>query len=261
MATLAALEYHLVAYRRTWRSTVFSSFALPAMFLIAMGVTVGGYVDANSAAGGSGGAGGLGLPYLDYIGPGLLAATALQVAVGESTWPVFSAFNWLRTYHAMRAAPLTTGAILRGHLAYLTLRTALAAAAFLLVLLPFGALHSWWAFAAPLPAVLVGLAFAAPTFGFAAAVDNDGYFAVLFRLVVVPMSLFAGVFFPVDGLPAAARALAYASPLWHGVELCRAAALGVPTAWGMWAHTGVLLAWIAAGYVLALRGFTRRLED
>ncbi|MFG2040918.1 ABC transporter permease [Dactylosporangium sp. NPDC048998] len=254
MGTLAALGYHLVSYRRTWRSTVFSSFALPAMFLIAMGVTVGSYVDARSGAA-------LGVPYLDYIGPGLLASTALQVAVGESTWPVFSAFNWIRSYHAMRATPLTTGAIMRGHLLYLALRTALAAVAFLLVLLPFGALHSWWALAAPLPAVLVGLAFAAPTFGFAAAVDSDGYFAVLFRLVVVPMSLFAGVFFPVGDLPAPARALAYASPLWHGVELCRAATLGTPTAWGVWAHTAVLLAWIAAGYALALRRFTRRLED
>jgi lipooligosaccharide transport system permease protein len=253
MRTFAALEYHLVSYRRTWRSSVLGSFALPAMFLVAMGVTVGGYVDARATA--------IGVPYLDYIGPGLLASTALQVAVGEATWPVFSSFNWIRSYHAMRATPLTIGAIVRGHLLYLVLRILLAATAFLLVLLPFGALHSWWALTTPVAAVLVGLAFAAPCFGFAAAVDNDGYFAVLFRLVVVPMSLFAGVFFPVDGLPWPARALAYASPLWHGVELCRAATLGTATAWGAPVHAAILLAWIAAGYAVAVRGFTRRLAD
>ncbi|WP_238012009.1 ABC transporter permease [Dactylosporangium sp. AC04546] len=253
MATLAALEYHLVSYRRTWRSSVFSSFALPAMFLVAMGVTVGHYVDARSTA--------IGVPYLDYIGPGLLASTALQVAIGESTWPVFSAFNWIRTYHAMRASPLTSGAIVRGHLLYILLRVLLATAGFLLVLLPFGALHSWWALATPLPALLVGLACAAPCFAFAAAVDNDGFFAVLFRLAVVPMTLFSGVFFPVEDLPAPARLLAYVSPLWHGVELCRAATLGTPTAWGVPLHTAVLLLWSAAGYVLALRYFTRKLED
>ncbi|MET7397508.1 ABC transporter permease [Dactylosporangium sp. NPDC005572] len=253
MATLAALEYHLVSYRRTWRSSVFSSFALPAMFLVAMGVTVGHYVDARSTA--------IGVPYLDYIGPGLLASTALQVAIGESTWPVFSAFNWIRTYHAMRASPLTSGAIVRRHLLYILLRVLLATAGFLLVLLPFGALHSWWALATPLPALLVGLACATPCFAFAAAVDNDGFFAVLFRLAVVPMTLFSGVFFPVEDLPGPARLLAYASPLWHGVELCRAATLGTPTAWGVPLHTAALLLWSAAGYALALRYFTRKLED
>jgi lipooligosaccharide transport system permease protein len=253
MTTLAALEYHLTAYRRTWRSSVFSSFALPAMFLVAMGITVGRYVDARSDT--------VGMPYLDYIGPGLLASTALQVAVGESTWPVFSAFHWIRTYHAMRASPLTVGDIVRGHLCYIVLRVLLATAGFLLVLLPFGALRSWWALATPLPAVLVGLACAAPCFGFAAAVDNDGFFAVLLRLAVVPMTLFSGVFFPVADLPAAARVLAYVSPLWHGVELCRAATLGLPIAWGVPAHLGALLLWCAGGYALAIRYFTRKLED
>ncbi|WP_432978244.1 ABC transporter permease [Dactylosporangium sp. CA-233914] len=253
MGTLAALEYHLVAYRRVWRASVFGTFALPAMFLVAMGFTVGGYVDERSS--------GLGAPYLDWIGPGLLASTALQVAVADSTWPVFSMFNWIKVYHAMRASPLTAAAIARGHLLFVALRVAIAGVAFLLVMLLFGAVHSWWAVATPLAAVLVGLAFAAPTFAFAAAVDSDGYFAVLFRLVVVPMSLFAGVFFPVGGLPAPARVLAYASPLWHGVELCRAATLGTATAWGAWVHAGVLVAYVAAGYALARRGFTRRLED
>jgi lipooligosaccharide transport system permease protein len=253
MHTLAALGYHLAVYRRTWRSNVFSSFALPVMFLVAMGVSVGRHIDGRPGA--------IGMPYLDFIGPGLLASTALAVAVSEATWPAFSAFKWVRSYHAMRASPLTTGAILRGHLLYLILRVLLVTVAFLLVLLPFGVLHSWWALAAPVPAVLVGLALAMPAFGLAAKVSSDMYFAVLFRLLVIPMSLFAGVYFPVDGLPWAARALAYASPLWHGVELCRAATLGTPTAWGVPVHVSILLAWIAVGYPLSVRSYTRKLED
>ncbi|WP_433050514.1 ABC transporter permease [Dactylosporangium sp. CS-033363] len=251
--TIAALEYHLAYYRRLWRSSALSSFAQPAMFLVAMGITVGGYVDARPS--------GLGAPYLDWIGPGLLASTALQVAMNDASWPVFSMFHWIRSYHAMRATPLTAGDIVRGHLLYVCLRVGLATAAFLLVLLPFGALHSWWAPAAFGPAILTGLAFAAPTFALAAKVPSDGYFAVLFRLVVVPMSLFAGVFFPVEGLPPVVRGLAYVSPLWHGVELCRAATLGTAPAWGVWPHVAVLLAFVGAGYLLAVRGFARRLED
>ncbi len=251
--TAAAFEFHLISYRRTWRATVFSSFLLPTLFLIAMGLTVGHYVDARSNE--------LGVRYLDYIAPGVLASTALQVAVGESTWPVFAAFTWTRVYHAMRATPLTVGDIMRGHLAYVVLRVTIAAAGFLIVLALFGAAHSAWAFAALPAAMLVGLACAAPIFGFSASVGNDGMFAVLFRFAVIPMSLFAGVFFPVDGMPPVARFLAYISPLWHGVELCRASTLGAATAWGVPAHVGALLAWSVAGYVLARVRYAKRLAD
>lgn len=251
--TALALEYHLVSYRRTWRASVFSSFALPAMFLVAMGITVGHYIDERSTA--------IGVPYLDYLGPGLLASTALQVAVGDSTWPVFGGFHWTRIYHAMRASPLTVGDMLRGHLLFVALRVALSGAGFLVVLLLFGALHSWWAVATPLVCVLLGVACAAPCFAFAARAESDGAFAVLFRVAVVPMTLFTGVFFPVESLPGAARLLAYVSPLWHGVELSRAATLGTATAWGVPAHVAVLALWCAVGYVLALRSFTRKLGD
>jgi lipooligosaccharide transport system permease protein len=249
--TALALEYHLVSYKRTWRASVFSSFALPAMFLVAMGITVGHYIDERSTS--------IGVPYLDYLGPGLLASTALQVAVGDSTWPVFGGFHWTRVYHAMRASPLTVGDVLRGHLAFVTLRVALSSIGFLVVLLLFGALHSWWAAVTPLVSVVLGAACAAPCFAFAARAESDGAFAVLFRVAVVPMTLFAGVFFPVESLPVAARLLAYVSPLWHGVELSRAATLGTGTAWGVPAHAAVLLVWCAIGYVLALRSFARKL--
>jgi len=138
---------------------------------------------------------------------------------------------------------------------------ALSGTGFLVVLLLFGALHSWWALATPLVCVLLGAACAAPCFAFAARADSDGAFAVLFRVAVVPMTLFAGVFFPVESLPWAARLLAYVSPLWHGVELSRAATLGVATSWGVPVHAGILLLWCAGGYALALRSFTRKLAD
>ncbi len=120
---------------------------------------------------------------------------------------------------------------------------------------------SWWVFAALPAALLIGLACAAPVFGIAATATNDGTFAVVFRFAVIPMTLFAGVFFPVQGLPVAARLLAYISPLWHGVELCRAATLGRPTAWGVPVHVGVLVAWAVAGYLYALWRYRRKLAN
>ncbi|MGC9669312.1 ABC transporter permease [Planosporangium sp. 12N6] len=250
--TYAVFEHQLVNYRRTWRGSVASSFLLPVLFLLAMGFTVGGYVDR---------AGGLGVRYVDFIAPGLLASTALQVAMGESTWPVFSGFQWHRMYHSMRATPVRVSDMVRGHLGYVLLRVALSAVGFLIVMGFFGVLHSAWAPAALPVSLLVGLAVAAPTFAYSASISTDGMFAVLFRFAVIPMTLFAGVFFPVDSLPLWARVLAYVSPLWHGVELTRAATLGTATAWGAWAHVGYLVAWGVAGYLLATYRFRRRLAE
>jgi lipooligosaccharide transport system permease protein len=220
------------------------------LFLLAMGLTVGGYVDRTGT---------LGVRYLDYIAPGLLASTALQVAVGESTWPVLSGFQWQRIYYAMAASPLRVRDMVAGNLGYVLMRVVLSAAGFLIVMTLFGAVHSFWAPAVLLVAFLVGLATAGPIFAFSATIKTEFMFAVLFRFVVVPMTLFAGVFFPVDSMPWAARILAYASPLWHGVELTRAATLGAGTAWGVWAHVVCLLAWGLGGYLLAVRQFARRL--
>lgn len=248
----AVFEHQLIGYRRMWRGTVFSTFVLPVLFFLAMGLTVGAYVDRGGV---------LGVPYLDYIAPGLLASTALQVAVGESTWPVFSGFEWSRTYYSMAATPVRVRDMVAGHIGYVLLRVGLSAVGFIAVMAIFGTVHSPWAVLTVPVALLVGLATAAPVFGYSATIKSDGMFAVLLRFAVLPMTLFAGVFFPVASLPLAARLLAYASPLWHGVELCRAATLGTATAWGVGAHLGYLAVWAAGGYALAVARFRRRLAD
>ena len=243
------LEYHLVNYRRTWRSSALSSFVLPLLTMLGFGVGVGAYV--------RGGVGGV--PYLDWMVPGLIASTAVQTAIGESSWPVFSYFEWLRSYSAQAAAPLRVSDILDGHLAFAMFRVLSAALAFLLITTAFGTMHSWWALATLPIAALVGLAVATPTFAYAASVQVDSYLAVLFRLGMIPMSLFSGVFFPVESLPAGLRWIAYTLPLWHGVDLSRAATLGVAPAWSPVGHVLYLTLWAGAGWLLAHRAFRRRL--
>lgn len=243
------LEYHLVNYRRTWRASALSTFVLPLLAMLGFGVGVGAYVPAGVD----------GVPYLDWLVPGLVASTAMQTAIGEATWPVLSYFEWLKVYFAQAAAPLRVGDILGGHLAYMLFRILMSATAFLVVAVLFGAVHSWWAPLTLVVAPLVGLAVAAPTVAYSASVPSDSYLAILMRFAILPMSLFSGVFFPVESLPVVLRWVAWALPLWHGVDLSRDAMLGRPPGWsGLW-HVVYLLAWCALGWSLAHARFRRRL--
>ncbi|MCW6008766.1 ABC transporter permease [Micromonospora sp. CPCC 205371] len=245
----AVFEFYLVAYRRVWRGSAMSSFVLPLLTMLGFGLGVGAYVEGGVD----------GTPYLDWMVPGLIASTALQVAVFESTWPVLSSFNWVRTYEGQAATPVRLDDILGGNLLFVVFRALTSIVAFLLVALAFGVLHSPWALATLPIGALLAFAVAAPTFAYSSSVTSDSYLALLFRFVVIPMSLFAGVFFPVESLPLGLRWLAYASPLWHGVDLSRAATLGVAPEWSVAGHLAYLAVWAVAGYLLARRQFAKKL--
>ncbi|GLZ01317.1 ABC transporter permease [Actinoplanes sp. NBRC 103695] len=247
-ATAYVLEYHLVSYRRVWRGSALSSFLLPLLTVLGFGLGVGAYVDGVD-----------GVPYLDWLVPGLIASTAMQVGIGEATWPVLGGFEWRRTYFGHAAAPLRISDILDGHLAFVVFRVLTTVSAFLLVAAAFGALHSWWSLAVLPIVALVGLAVAAPTFAYSATIRSEGYLSILMRLGMLPMSLFSGVFFPIDQMPDVLVGLAYALPLWHGVELARLATLGLAPQLPVAAHLLVLAAWIGGGWVLARHRFRRRL--
>ena len=110
-------------------------------------------------------------------------------------------------------------------------------------------------------AVLTGLAFATPIFAFSSGQDTDSGFNVLFRFVITPMFLFSGTFFPIEQLPGWLHPVAWATPLWHGVELCRSLSLGTVTAPAALGHVVYLLVWALGGALLARWCFTRRLVD
>lgn len=248
--TVAILEYHIAVYRRSWRETVFSSFAVPLLLFVGIGTAVGGFVDAD---------GRLGMPYVHYIAPGMLAFAGMQVAMMESGYLVQSYMAWDRIYHGMAAAPPRVIDIVAGQLAYVALRVLLAAFGFLIVMVPLGATATATAVLAPLAAMLVGMAVATPMFAYAASVTGPYLMAVM-RFCMLPMVFFSGVFFPIDQMPWPATLLAYPLPLWHGVELCRAATGGSVSAWHPAAHISVLIAWFAVGLYVAHRQFARGLS-
>jgi lipooligosaccharide transport system permease protein len=248
-----AFAFWLASYRRVWRASVFEGFVSPLFFLAAMGFGLGMLVDAGPGGGIDG------VSYVQFIAPGILAAQAMNTAVGESTYPVLGAIKWFRMYHAMLATPLGVPDVVLGHLAFVLMRVTITSAAFLVVAWLLGAIESAWSVLALPVAVLCGMAFATPVFAFAARQDGDSGFALLFRFGVMPMFLFSGTFFPVDQLPPLMQPIAWATPLWHGVELCRSLVFGDVTVAGAAVNVGYLLLWVVGGYVLALRSFRRRL--
>ena len=249
---LRVYEFWLVQYRRAWRGTVITSVINPVFYLGAIGVGLGSIV--NKSGGQP-----LGVPYLDFVAPGLLAAAAMQIASGEATWPVMASFRWTRQYFAMQATPLGVRDIFLGHQLYMGSRVAATSAIYLVIITAFGAVDSWLAvFTLPV-VVLLGLAFTVPTAAYAATQNSDGAFVPYNRFIIVPMFLFSGTFFPVTRLPLPLEWLAYATPLWHGVNLCRQLTLGHVNAPGAIGHVAYLLVFVVAGYVWGLRTYTRRL--
>jgi lipooligosaccharide transport system permease protein len=246
-------DYWLTVYKRTWKGTLISSFLLPLLYLAAMGIGLGSFVDSN----GTGALGGV--SYLQYIAPGLLAATALQVAVGESTYPVMSGLKWQKFFYSMIATPLRPADVVYGQLAFIAFRVGSTCAVFLVVIAAFGGLQSPLGVLALPVALLVGMAAAAPVAAYATTLENDSGFAMIFRFGVVPAFLFSGAFFPVSQLPNWIEWLAYVSPLWHGVDLCRALSTDTVVPWLALVNLTYLLAWFLIGTRYAVRGFTKRL--
>jgi lipooligosaccharide transport system permease protein len=254
---LRQYDYWATVYRRTWRGTVVTSFVVPFLFLAALGVGLGGFVDDNSSSQTLGG-----LSYLAFIAPGLLVSTAMQTGIGEATWPVMGAIKWHRIYFGQIATPLRVVDVLNAHLAFIAFRLATTSAIFVVVIALFGTVTSVaGGVAALLISVLVGMAHATPMFAGTATMKSEGGFSLIFRLVVIPMSLFSGAFFPVSELPTVIRWVAYLTPMWHGVELTRMCTTGVVAWWPAVGSLAYLILWFVVGWWFARRQLHWRLVE
>jgi len=250
-----AFQCWLTVYRRIWRSSIWSSVLGPICYIGALGFGLGALVDKHSTASLGG------VSYLDFVAPAILASGAMNTAMAEASYPVFGSLKWNRIYIGAQASPLRPADIFRGHLMFMVMRLAMNSAVVMVVMLAFGAVKSAWVVLAYPAAVLTGLAFAAPIAAWSVTVKMEASFNYVFRFGVIPLMLFPGTFFPLSQLPAGLRALAYATPLWHGVALCRAFSLGTaasdPVA--MLGHVAYLAVLAAVGTWAGARTYRRRL--
>lgn len=252
---LRVSAYFSRAYLRTWRASIASTFINPVLFLLAMGVGLGTFVNKGVHSPSTLGH----LSYLQFVAPALAATAAATTATGEAMYPVLGAIRWQRTYYAMLSTPLRVRDVVAGHLMWMAARVATAVVSYLIVMAAFGAILSFWAIAVLPVGILTGMAFAAPLAAFAVRQQSDNAFPLIFRLGLVPLFLFSGVFFPISQLPAGVRWVAYVTPLWHGVDLSRQLTLGRLDALDAVWHVAFLVAVCALGFAAANRNYRRRL--
>jgi lipooligosaccharide transport system permease protein len=244
------VERDLVTTRKLWfKGWLISSVVMPALYLSALGVGLGGAIEGDVE----------GLSYLHFLAPGLLCASLMQQAAGDSMWPVLGGVQWDGRYLAMTATPLAPRDVHRATLLWVALRTTASGAIFVAIASVLDGLESPWAVLAVPAGVLTALAFSSVLSGFAIRQRDDNALALVFRIGIMPVFLFSGTFFPVDLLPAGVRPVAWLSPLFHGVELARHAATANPHWLADAGHAGVLLLVITLGATWGRRGYERRL--
>lgn len=247
-------DYWWVLTKRTWKGSAISSFVAPFLYVLALGVLLGGFVEADPAE--LDGA----TTYLAFVAPGLVAAQTMTTVFGEVTYPVMGMIKWNRAYVGMIATPLGVADVVFAHLGFVVFRVATVSAVFLGVMAPFGVFESVpGVVGAFFVQVLLGTAFATPIYALTASLPNESGFALVFRLGMIPMFLFSGAFFPVENLNPFMEALARVTPLWHGVDLTRMLVLGTVDGTAAAVHVAYLLALTLAGWFAAVRLLERRL--
>jgi lipooligosaccharide transport system permease protein len=235
---------NLTAWKHAW-PTLVSGFFEPVFYLFSLGVGLGALVGRVPLPGGGS------VPYATFVAPALMASSAMNGAVFDTTGNVFYKLKYARLYDSVLATPLGPRDVAVGEVTWALLRGTGYAAAFLLVMVLSGTVHSWWAMLTLPAAVLIGLAFAGV--GMAATTfmrswqDFD-----LVQLAVLPMFLFSATFYPITTYPPALRWVVEVTPLYHAVALTRDLALGVIGP-GIAGHVTYLVVLGLTGMVIAAR--------
>lgn len=255
-APLRVANRDFVMYKRIWRENVIGAFVQPVLYLLGVGLGIGSLVDD-----GAGSADVLGdVSYFAFYASALLATTAMFNAGQEALWPTADGFQWSNAYRAVMATPLTPRDLAGGFAVRFAGRTVVTAVGVAAILALFDDTRTWGLIPAVVVAILCGLAFAMPIAAWTASRTGDTTFPAIMRFVLMPMFLFGGAFYPIEQLPTAGQVVAWVTPLWHAIELCRDLILGGLDA-GAWGHLAVLVAYSLGGYLACARVLEWRLRQ
>ncbi len=235
---------------------ILAAIANPVLYLISIGIGVGSFIDKNA-----GPAGVDGVKYLTFLAPALLAAAAIQGAMDETVFPTIQGFKWYKNFFAMNSTPLTGNQIATGVFLAALFRVFFTVLIYWFIMLAFGALESERAWLAIPTAIFAGAAFGALLQALAALLEDENiFFTVFSRFIMMPLFLFSGTFYPLDAMPIFLQWIGWISPLWHATELGRYMtynhAISTPM---LWIHFIFLTTLLVIGIYFSRRFYTKRL--
>lgn len=232
------------------------AIANPVLYLVSIGLGVGSYIDKNT-----GGMGVDGVSYITFLAPALLATAAIQGAIDESVYPTLEGFKWNKTFFSMNSTPLSGNHIAMGVFFNSLIRVVFTAVIYWFVMLAFGVLESPRAWLAIFTAIMAGAAFGAMMQALAGLLENENiFFTVLNRFVIMPLFLFSGTFYPLTNMPIYLQWIGWISPLWHATELGRWLTYSYEiSSLMLYVHFIFLNSLLLIGIIASRRIFTRRL--
>lgn len=227
-AALGILKRHLIVFRRTLWSNMIFNVLEPFLYLSAMGFGLGAYVQDMG-----------GMSYIQFIAPGMVASAAMWAATFECTYSSFVRLHFQKTFHAMLAGPATITDVVAGEVLFGIVKNVIFGIVILIVIAAMGQVQSVWSLLIPVFLVFPGAVFSLLALTYTGIINHIDYLNYYITLVITPMYLFAGVFFPVSSLPGWMQAVAWLNPLYHSVEVCRGLVIG-NGAVSLWPHVASL---------------------
>lgn len=208
-------QRHLTVYTKLYKSSLALNFVEPVLYLTALGLGLGAFVKEIK-----------GMPYINFIAPGIIASSSMFAATYECTYGTYVRMVFQKTFDAILATPVNIDDLLAGEMLWGATKSVLYGSIIMFVVSIFGLIDSS-AILLSIPVLFVsGLIFAEISMIFVAIVPGIDSFNYFYTLFMTPMFLFSGIFFPLDGLPELILKIAFFTPLYHLVNICRAFAVG-----------------------------------
>jgi lipooligosaccharide transport system permease protein len=238
--SLTVWKRNALVWQKLIGPSLMINFGEPTLYLLGLGYGLGLFIGKMA-----------GMDYLTFLASGVVASSAMNTATFEGLYSVYTRMVPQHTYDGMLATPMEVDDILAGEMLWCATKSLINGVAILTVATLLGAVGDWRAILA-LPVVfLVGLCFAGPAMVISALSPGYDFFSYYFTLAITPMFILCGVFYPVSALPAALQSLVQMLPLTHAVALVRPLVAGQPLT-DVALHLGVLLAYAAVGYYVAV---------
>jgi len=245
----AVWRRNALVWRRLLGPSLLFNFGEPTLYLLGLGFGLGHFIGEMGD-----------LPYITFLASGIIASSAMTTATFEGMYSVYSRMVPQKTYEAILATPLEVEDILAGEMLWCATKASISGGSILVVASVLGLVHHWQAVWV-LPVVfLIGLCFTAPALVMSAVSTGYDFFSYYFVLVMTPMFIMCGVFYPTSTLPEAVQSFVWLLPLTHAVALTRPIVSGQPLLDPL-AHLGVLLAYAVVFYYLAVALVRKRLQS